>query len=573
MSEYIAKRYQIIKLIGKGGMADVYLAIDTILDREVAIKILKSDLTNDPVALERFSREARASTQLMHPNCVEIYDVGEDNGRHYIVMEYIQGYTLKELLKKRGAIPYKEAVWMMKQITSALMEAHKNGIIHRDIKSQNVLIKSDGTIKVVDFGISQINDAVQVTAKDAVLGSVHYLAPELVKGASATMKSDIYSLGIVFFELLAGDVPFKGDGAVQVALQHVRNELPSLRKINSNIPQSVENIVIRACAKKPSERYENAAFMMRDLNNCLKPEHANDPKITSISNTAQDYTLKNEVVKEEIKTNNNSMKKKKKAAKKKSNALSYVIAGAIVFFICTVVLLTLVLCGVIKFNNNEVTVPSIKNYSLTEASDLLNQNNLFLDLDNVERQMTDDVEAGLIISSTPAAGTSVEKGSRVKVVVSEGKYTVMENYVGKNIDDVKAILSQTNIEAEAKAVDSKETPGTIVSQSGLNPGDKINPNETSKVIFEYSKELTIRIPYDILGKTVDEAVKLFQDKSFKVKTEILKSSDCTAEEIARYGINKVIRISPAPGEFYEQTDDSAIIIYFITEIEEQKQWS
>lgn len=566
MSEYIASRYQLIKHIGKGGMADVYLALDTILDREVAVKILKSDLTSDPVALERFSREARASTQLMHPNCVEIYDVGEDNGKHFIVMEYIKGFTLKQLLIRRGALPYKESVWIMKQICSALMEAHKNGIIHRDIKSQNVLIKSDGTIKVVDFGISQINDAVQVTAQDAVLGSVHYLAPELVKGAPASMKSDIYSLGIVFFELLAGDVPFKGDSAVQVALEHVRNELPSLRKINPSIPQSVENIVIKACAKKPSERYENVAFMIKDLNNCLKPEHSNDKKINTISNTNQDYDLKKDIKNEEKK-----LKKDKK--KKKSKLLPIIAISSLVLFVSAIILSILILCGVVKFNSNEVIVPSIKNLTLTEASDVLNQNNLILDLDNVERKLTDNVESGLVISSIPESGASAEKGSRVKVVVSDGKYIVMDNYVGKNIDDVKAILSQTNIEVESKAIDSKEAPGTIITQTGIEPGAKVNPNETSKVVFEYSKDLTIRIPYDILGKTIDEAVKIFQDQGYKVSTVLKDSTEFTAEELAKYGINKVIRIEPAVGEFFTQSEDdeSKIIIYFTNEIKEAAQ--
>ncbi|MBQ1900356.1 MAG: serine/threonine protein kinase, partial [Erysipelotrichaceae bacterium] len=215
MSEYIGNRYRIVKLIGRGGMADVYLAYDVILKREVAVKILKSDMADDDTALERFKREAGAVTQLSHPNIVDVYDVGDDKDRHYIVMEYIKGYTLKQLIKKRGPIPYKEAVWMMKQLAGALMEAHRNNVIHRDVKSQNVLIKDDGTIKLSDFGIALANGAMQITKKDSVLGSVHYLAPELSRGKQASMQSDIYSLGIVFYELLTGDVPFKADNPVQ----------------------------------------------------------------------------------------------------------------------------------------------------------------------------------------------------------------------------------------------------------------------------------------------------------------------------------------------------------------------
>ncbi len=213
----IANRYEVIREIGKGGMANVYLAFDTILNRQVAIKILKSDMANDPVSLERFKREANTSTKLFHPNAVEVYDVGEQGNMHYIVMEYVKGHTLKQLIQRRGALPPKEAVWIMKQLTGALLQAHKNGIIHRDIKSQNVLIKDDGTVKLADFGIAVLNDAMQLTSKGSILGSVHYLAPELAKGGQATMQSDIYSLGIVFYELLTGDVPFKADSPVQVS--------------------------------------------------------------------------------------------------------------------------------------------------------------------------------------------------------------------------------------------------------------------------------------------------------------------------------------------------------------------
>ena len=272
----IANRYDIIKEIGKGGMANVYLAFDTILKRPVAVKVLKGDMTDDPVALERFKREANASTKLSHPNAVDIYDVGEDGNSHYIVMEYVKGHTLKQLLKRRGALPPREAVWIMRQLASALLEAHKNGIIHRDIKSQNVLIKDDGTVKLADFGIAVVNNAMQITSKGSVLGSVHYLAPELAKGGAATMQSDIYSLGIVFYELLTGDVPFKADTPIQVALLHVRNNVPSVRDFNPDIPQAVENIIIKATARSLEDRYENIALFIKDLNRCLSPEAAND---------------------------------------------------------------------------------------------------------------------------------------------------------------------------------------------------------------------------------------------------------------------------------------------------------
>ena len=287
MAEYIGNRYKIVKLLGRGGMADVYLAFDMILKREVAVKIMKSDMADDDMALERFKREAGAVTKLSHPNIVDVYDVGDDGDRHYIVMEYVKGYTLKQLIKKRGPIPYKEAVWMMKQLAGALMEAHRNNVIHRDVKSQNVLIKDDGTIKLSDFGIALASGSIQITHKDSVLGSVHYLAPELSKGKQATMQSDIYSLGIVFYELLTGDVPFKADTPVQVALKHIKEEIPSVRAFDPEIPQSVENIIIKATAKNPNERYKNIALMLQDLKECLKKEHRHDAKAVLDSDNAR----------------------------------------------------------------------------------------------------------------------------------------------------------------------------------------------------------------------------------------------------------------------------------------------
>ena len=228
----IAERYMIVSSLGEGGMADVYLAIDTILNREVAIKVLRGELSKDPVTLLRFQREANAVSKLNHPNVVDVYDVGEFEGRHYIVMEYVRGRTLKQLISQRGALHQEEAVNIMIQLTSAVQHAHENDIIHRDIKPQNVLVKDDGTVKITDFGIALAHDTVQLTQSDAVLGSAHYLAPETTRGETPSNQVDIYALGIVFYELLTGNVPFHGDNPVQIAMKHLREEIPSVRDFN-----------------------------------------------------------------------------------------------------------------------------------------------------------------------------------------------------------------------------------------------------------------------------------------------------------------------------------------------------
>ena len=240
MNKMISDRYMIVTSLGEGGMADVYLAIDTILNREVAIKILRGELSSDPVTLLRFQREANAASKLNHPNVVDVYDVGESEGRHFIVMEYVRGRTLKQLISQRGALDKKEAVDIMIQLTSAVQHAHENHIIHRDIKPQNVLVKDDGTVKITDFGIALAHDAVQLTQNDAVLGSAHYLAPETTRGEPATNQIDIYALGIVFYELLSGSVPFKGENPVQIAMKHLREDVPNIKDFNPTLPQSID---------------------------------------------------------------------------------------------------------------------------------------------------------------------------------------------------------------------------------------------------------------------------------------------------------------------------------------------
>lgn len=551
----IANRYEIIKEIGKGGMANVYLALDTYLSREVAIKVLKGDMSNDPVSLERFKREANASTKLSHPNAVDVYDVGDDHNMHYIVMEYVKGHTLKELIKRRGALPPKEAVWIMKQLASALLEAHKNGIIHRDIKSQNVLIKDDGTVKLADFGIAVIHNSMQITSKGNVLGSVHYLAPELAKGNQATMQSDIYSLGIVFYELLTGDVPYKADTPVQVALAHVRNNVPYVRKFNPDIPQAVENIVIKATARSLKDRYQNVALLIQDLNRCMSPEARNDKRVfLHYSNTNIDE------VKEERKI---QQQKKKNKEEKKTNAISAIFISIVSLISIAAVVLILYFTGIIGNNNDKyVVVPSVEGLSLTVAEDVLNPLGLSIDKSNIKWELTDDIDANMIISISPVSGSKIEKGSKITVTVSEGKYSTMANYVGQNFDTVKKLLVNSKFSIEGKAVESDLASGTIISQS-IDAGTKYNPNVVTKLVFTYAQESTLMIPYEIVGKNIDEAVSYFENLGFVVEKQEVDYSSLS-EEYQKYENNTVFDVSPSAGTLYTKSDDSKIILRYFT---------
>lgn len=560
MAKVIAGRYELVKCIGHGGMADVYLALDLILDRQVAIKILKPDSNADKVALERFAREAQASTQLSHPNIVDIYDVGDDDNIHYIVMEYVKGHTLKQLIKKRGPLPTRETIWIMKQLTSALMEAHKNGLIHRDIKSQNILIKDDGTVKLADFGIAILNNAIQLTSKDSVLGSVHYLAPELVKGEKSSMKSDIYSLGIVMYELLRGDVPFKGDNPAQIALKHMKQEIPNVREYNPQIPQSVANIITKACAKDPKDRYDNAALMLKDLNVCLNNDHLDDEAVhfenrEVISDFSIPATAKTEI--------------KKIKQKKKERNFSAVIILIITLFSVIALSLILMLSGILSGNqNNYIEVPEVKNLTLAQAKDTLD--NLGLNIVYpLTYETTDDVEASRVVSIYPDSGSQVEKGSKVRLTISNGKFELMEDYSGKNYDAVFNELFDTNLKVSATYITNSDlTPGTIVDQS-IKAGTKFDPYIKNEIIFTVVDAETMNVPIHLLGKNVYNMQIELSEQGFNVELREVDYDDLSSSQKEKYKEYEIINVDPGEGAQYIKKPDSKLILdYYVNSKED-----
>ena len=547
----IASRYMILKHIGKGGMADVYCAFDTILKREVAIKILKEELSNDPVSLERFRREANASTCLSHPNIVDIYDVGDDGDKHFIVMEYIKGQTLKALIKKRGALYYPEAVFIMKQLCSAIMEAHRNGIIHRDIKSQNILVKDDGTAKVVDFGIALANNVKDITSEDAIVGSVHYMAPEHAKGEVANMQSDIYSLGIVFYELLTGDVPFKGDNAVNVVLEACRKPLPDVRHFDKRIPQALVNILAKATAKNRFNRYSNVAEMLKDLNVCLNDDHVNDLPV--VFNYSEDLYQK------KTRDDNN---------KKKSKKPLIIISSVLIALVLVISLVVLLYLNGTLAPTTYVTVPDVLNKSILEASDILSENGLILDRASIKRELTDDVEAGLVIRLDPEIGTSVEKGTRISAVVSSGKYAIMEDLRGLNVETVREELKAKypNLTIILEAQSSDETSGTILSQEGIAPDEKFDPNANITLRLIYSEYVSIIIPNSLLDASLSFAEATLKELEIDYKLEEidLAAYDLSTSYVASLNEPIVFDTDPKTGTSF-QKGSGEITLYYISE--------
>ena len=510
----INERYEIVKSIGEGGMANVYLAQDSILDRKVAVKVLRGDLSADDKFIRRFQREAQSVSNLSHQNIVEVYDVGEEDGNHYIVMEYIDGKTLKQLLKKRETLTLTEVIDIMTQLTDGIAHAHESYIIHRDIKPQNIMIEDNGLIKITDFGIAMALNATQLTQTNSVMGSVHYLPPEQASGKGATIKSDIYSLGILMYELLTGSVPFKGDNAVEIALKHMKDKIPSIRKQNPAIPQSVENILLKAAAKNPRNRYDSAKDMHEDFIHCLEEEHANDKKIVFeypendldeiTSNEKTKKTKENktivkpvtedtdelvkEITEEDLENNQKEDIEDYFEEPKKRNTLITILAS---FF-----LLLLIAGGVVWIVSTQevedVTVPDIVGLTLDEAIQKLEEEGFTY---TTEQANSDTVEIGKVIKSKPRAGSTRKKGDTITIVESiGGTYYYLENYVGLKYTEVKAKLELIgiNVLIEKKDIEDKEKyknkEDIIIEQ---NPAF-IEKEE--KVLIEKGDTITLYLP-------------------------------------------------------------------------------
>ena len=551
----VANRYEVVQYIGQGGMADVFLAIDTILNRHVAIKILRSDQSTDAISILRFEREAQAATTLAHPNIVEIYDVGEYKNHHYIVMEYVAGKTLKKVIRDRAPLLNLEAVDTMKQLTSAVAEAHKRGIIHRDIKPQNVIVKSDGSLKILDFGIATAKGSAQLTQANNVMGSVHYLAPELAKGEPASPQSDIYALGIVFYEMLTGDVPFKADQAVQIALQHMREPMPSVRKANPNVPQSVENIIIRATAKNPRLRYQSCDEMLKDLEKCMLSEHQND-KPLSLNDPIDKTPTKQE--KEDTKVGVTRSTSLSRVANKRTKIY---ITAILVLFAMFAVIAGLFLAGILPPKSRNVTVPNVSNMDIAQATSALENEDLEVDTDNITYQLSKDSIEGVVIGTEPASSSEVERHSKVKLIVSSGVGEEMPNYVGKNIDDVKASLP-SSIHLIEKEEQSDKKPGTIIRQEGVAAGDLYDTAGETDVTLYYVPYVKVTIPADIIGKPIEEATSQLEAMGVTVVRAHRDTSSLPQSEIDKIKVGTVIETMPAAGSEYTQKKDSYVTLYF-----------
>ncbi len=502
----LSDRYQIIKSIGEGGMANVFLAYDTILERNVAVKVLRGDLANDEKFVRRFQREALSASSLTNENIVEVYDVGEDKGEYYIVMEYVEGKHLKNLLKKRGKLTIAEVIDIMLQVTSGLSVAHDSYIIHRDIKPQNIMILENGIVKITDFGIAVAMNSTQLTQTNSVMGSVHYLPPEQASGKGATLQSDIYSLGILMFELLTGKLPFKGENAVEIALKHLKEPMPSLRKELPDVPQSIENIILRATAKNPKNRYADAREMYEDLKTCLDESRKNEEKVVyKYPEYEYDDTKMLKIKKDINKKESEEIIAKKitEGDLKKQNRFIMVLLS---IFTSIVVLITTIVVLLPKITKSEqVLVPDVTNMTLDKATDVLQEKGF--DIKDTIEETSSTIKEGRVTRTNPLKNTKRKKGSEVTIYISLGNKSVtIDDYTGENVDYVRGTLQALGIKV-------------IIEVQDIDPDEDISDYGADVIIdqsIEEGKELTAGDTITLYVPNIKNTYPDFTDGTYTV---------------------------------------------------------
>ena len=566
IGKIFAGRYRIVKQIGRGGMADVYLAKDLILDgEEVAVKVLRTNYQTDPIAVARFQREARAMADLDHPHIVRITDIGEEDGQQYLAMEYVAGLDLKRYIKEHHPLSNEEAVRIMGQILLAMRLAHTRGIVHRDLKPQNILLTPDGTAKVTDFGIAVAFAETSLTQTNSMLGSVHYLSPEQARGSKATVQSDIYAMGIIFYEMLTGHIPYDGDSAVTIALQHFQKPLPSVIDENPSVPQALENVVIKATAKKLTDRYQSVAEMYVDLSSSLSYNRRNEPKLVFNDTTKADTKTLPKVSQSTLtsipKVQTQSPKPQtakpsqqasednyaSKPVKKRKFRVRYMI------LLASIVLVAASLIWILSRTPATIAIPDVAGQTVAEAKETLKKANF--EIGEEKSEASEKVEEGRIIRTDPDAGTTRKEGSKINLVVSSGKQSFqLSNYIGRKSTDVIAELKQKKVPENLIKIEEEESSeseaGTVLRQSPA-AGTTYDLSKASTITLTVAKKVTsVAMPSYIgssLEFTKNNLVQIVGIKEANIEVvEVSTAPDGTAE-------GTVVEQSPKAGEKVDLT--------------------
>ena len=552
----INNRYSIIRTLGEGGMANVYLAYDTILDRNVAVKVLRGDLATDEKFVRRFQREALSASNLYHPNIVQIYDFDSEDGQYYIVMEYVEGKTLKQLLKRRGSLTITEVIDIMSQVTDGMAHAHDSYIIHRDIKPQNIMILDNGMIKITDFGIAMALNSTQLTQTNSVMGSVHYLPPEQAAGKGSTIRSDIYSMGILMYELLTGQVPYKGDNAVEIALKHLKEPLPSIRKILPELPQSIENIILKATAKNPQNRYKDAREMHQDIITALDESRINEPKLVykyKENDLEETKSLDEavEVIKKQEKESMEKMKKQELEETKSEKKILIIFASIFTGLIVLAAVIVFLLPHISK--GKTLSVPDVSKLSKVKATNKLVKQGFTVSCgeEDYKYDSSDTIEEGYAIKTSPEAGTMVKEGKTICIIISSGENTFqLEDYTGMNYFEVKGILDTKckdlcNVIIEKEKVKETDTyEDNTVIKTSPEKGTTIKKGDTIK-LFIPDKEVLYP---DFTTYTVEQVDEFAKKYNLTVEKKYVENSLLPPGTITNQSRSKGTVVT-SPGEF------------------------
>ena len=527
----IGNRYEILEIIGKGGMATVYKAQDQVLKRYVAIKVLREEFTTDEEFIRRFNTEAQSAASLAHQNIVSIYDVGNQDNIYYIVMELIQGKTLKQIIDEDGVLPWKWSLNIAIQIASALEVAHRNNIVHRDIKPHNIIITEDGIAKVTDFGIAKAVSNSTITAFGTTIGSVHYFSPEHARGGYTDAKSDLYSLGVVMYEMLTGRVPFDADTPVSIALKHMQEKPVEPIKLNPSIPYSVNKIIMKALEKDANLRYQSATEMLKDLNMALKNP---DGDFVHTSSNEMAYTQRIETIKGVEQNNKENLKESENGKKKKGKFGQFFEKHKAVKYI--LIILLIILIPVIGFFGtqailnwgrvDDVNLPNFVNMTREEAEQAAT--NAGLQLETIE-EFNSDVEVGKVISQEPqyVEGYLVKDGSTVKIVISKGEnIKIVPDVVGKTREEAEQEVKAEEFEVKVvEEANSKVQAGYVIRQDP-EAEEEVNAGETVTIYVSTGiKQITME---HVIGEPEEEAKKTLTDIGFEV--EVVYEEDTSKDD-------------------------------------------
>lgn len=555
----LANRYRILEKIGSGGMADVYKANDEVLNRIVAIKILRPEMAEDPAFLVRFIREASAARKLHHPNVVSIYDVGEAEGLHYIVMEYVDGQTLKELIQQQGPMPVRQSIRIMMQLCDALIAAHDHCIIHRDIKPQNVLAGKDRVMKITDFGIAVHADRKEdhPGQHDPVMGSAHYLAPESAAGMDPDYRVDIYALGIVFFELLTGSVPYTGQTPAQIALKHLQDPLPRIRPFNTAVCQSVENVVIKATAKNPDERYQSVRRLKQAIEKSMDPAARSQPVLVLRTQKMELPERKVPVYRQpEEQEKPEPLPPIKKAPHPgKLGWPTRILLVAVCAMLGILVTMACMASGLLPVDGwfGWKSVPAVTGMSEVDARAALEAAGFDPEKVSVITDLSDTVMEGYTIGTTQKTGSVIRQSEPVELIVSKGPHYLISDYTGQYLTDVQQMLETDGVKMEYVLTNqgtADTNPGIILEQQGLKPGDLIDPEAENVITLVISAYPSIVLGEDLIGMNVEQAKEQLNAQGIAVLTVNL------------YGTDTVAAMNPAPGTTYtQQGTDSVVTLY------------